>query len=104
MNNAPDALAAVNAPAMESKIKAIITQKYYAMCGFQGFEAWSEYRRTGYPNFLITSVASTLAAGKLPLRLLYPNSEATSNLNFPGNQTIDVPVWWGKNTVVTPAP
>lgn len=103
--NAQDGQAAFDAAStVELKVKAIITQKYYAMCGFQGFEAWSEYRRTGYPNFLITSVASTLAAGKLPLRLLYPNSEATSNLNFPGNQTIDVPVWWGKNTVVTPAP
>jgi len=84
--NAQDGQAAFDAAStVELKVKAIITQKYYAMCGFQGFEAWSEYRRTGYPNFLITSVASTLAAGKLPLRLLYPNSEATSNLNFPGN-------------------
>ncbi|WP_316834150.1 SusD/RagB family nutrient-binding outer membrane lipoprotein [Pedobacter nutrimenti] len=89
---------------VELKVKAVITQKYYAMCGFQGFEAWTDYRRTGYPNFLIKSLASSLGGNKLPMRLLYPNSEATSNLNFPGNQTLDTPVWWGKNTVVTPAP
>jgi len=91
------------ASTVELKVKAIITQKYYAMCGFQGFEAWNEYRRTGYPNFLITSVASTIGAGRLPLRMVYPNSEATSNLNFPGNVPIYTSVWWGK-TAITPAP
>ncbi len=102
---APDALAAITtALTTEAKVKAIITQKYYAMCGFQGFEAWTEYRRTGYPNFLIISKASTLGAGRIPLRFLYPNSEITSNLNFPGSVTAFTPVWWGKNTVITPAP
>lgn len=101
---AADGLTAFTAAAtVEQKVKAIITQKYYAMCGFQGFESWNEYRRTGYPNFLITSVASTIGAGRLPLRMLYPNSEATSNLNFPGNVPVYTPVWWGKASI-TPAP
>ena len=76
-------------------MKAIITQKYYAMCGFQGFEAWTEWRRTGYPTFFVTSAGSTIAAGEFPLRMLYPNSELTSNLNYPGTVLINVPVWWG---------
>jgi len=102
--NAQDGQVAFDAAStVELKVKAIITQKYYAMCGFQGFESWNEYRRTGYPNFLIRSVASTIGAGRLPLRMLYPNSEATSNLNFPGNVPIYTPVWWGKTTI-TPAP
>lgn len=74
--------------------KAIITQKYFAMCGFQGFEAWTEWRRTGYPTFFVQSVASTLGAGLKPLRLPYPNSEITTNANFPGSITVDKPVWW----------
>lgn len=78
-----------------NKIKAIITQKYYAMCGFQGFEAWNEWRRTGYPDFLIQSQASTIDPGKMPLRMLYPNSELTSNLHYPGTVPITTPVWWG---------
>nr|WP_315402508.1 SusD/RagB family nutrient-binding outer membrane lipoprotein [uncultured Sphingobacterium sp.] len=78
----------------ETKLKAIITQKYYAMCGFQGFEAWTEWRRTGYPTFFTTSVESLLGAGRMPLRMPYANSEATSNLNYPGNVLIYVPVWW----------
>ena len=79
---------------LEGRVKAIITQKYYAMCGFQGFEAWTEWRRTGYPTFFVNSVASTLGAGRKPLRLPYANSEITSNGNFPGNIVIYQPVWW----------
>jgi hypothetical protein len=78
-------------------LKKIITQKYYSMCGFQGFEAWTEWRRTGYPNFLVRSAASTLGANdRVALRMLYPNSEITTNSNFPGNVLIYTPVWWDK--------
>jgi hypothetical protein len=77
-------------------IATIITQKYYAMNGFQGFEAWTEWRRTGYPIFLVTSAASTLGAGRMPLRFLYPNSEVTTNMNFPGTTPIYEPVWWDR--------
>jgi hypothetical protein len=78
-------------------LKKIITQKYYSMCGFQGFEAWTEWRRTGYPDFLVRSAASTLGANtRVALRMLYPNSEITTNSNFPGNVLIYTPVWWDK--------
>jgi hypothetical protein len=78
----------------EGNIRTIVTQKYYAMCGFQGFEAWTEWRRTGYPEFLRPSAASTIGGNRMPLRFLYPNSELTTNQNFPGTQLIYVPVWW----------
>jgi hypothetical protein len=90
---APDAKLTGN-PAQD--IKLIITQKYYAMCGFQGFEAWTEWRRTGYPDFLVVSTASIIGAGRMPLRFLYPNSELTTNLNFPGSIPVYEPVWWDK--------
>lgn len=76
------------------QIKAIITQKYYAMCGSQGFEAWTEWRRTGYPDFFTKS--ATAQGQDFPLRFLYPNSEVTSNLNYPGTVPMDTPVWWDK--------
>lgn len=92
---APDGLPALTAAAsVNDKVKAIITQKYYAMCGFQGFEAWTEWRRTGYPTFFVTSAASVIGAGKMPLRMLYPNSEITTNANYPGTVPIYTPVWW----------
>jgi hypothetical protein len=77
-------------------IRAIITQKYYAMCGFQGFEAWTEWRRTNYPEFWVPSAASVIGAERRPLRFLYPNSEITSNLNYPGTVPLYEPVWWDK--------
>ncbi|HEY9001732.1 MAG TPA: SusD/RagB family nutrient-binding outer membrane lipoprotein [Mucilaginibacter sp.] len=96
INTAPDGLVALTgAASVNAKVKAIITQKYYAMCGFQGFEAWTEWRRTGYPVFWVQSAATTIAAGQKPLRMLYPNTELTSNLNYPGTVPITTPVWWG---------
>ncbi len=76
------------------QIKAIITQKYYAMNGFQGFEAWTEWRRTGYPDILVKSEASTLGTNELPARLLYPGTEITRNSNFPGLKEVTDKVWW----------
>jgi hypothetical protein len=81
---------------LETQLKASITQKYYAMCGNQGFEAWSERRRTGYPTFLKVSLASSLGTDQMPARLLYPSTEVTQNANFPGLQLITAPVWWDK--------
>lgn len=82
---------------VNGRIKAIITQKYYAMDGFQGFEAWTEWRRTGYPTFLVKSAASTLGTTDLPVRLLYPETEITRNSNFPGVKSITDKVWWDVN-------
>ncbi|OCX51012.1 hypothetical protein BEL04_20040 [Mucilaginibacter sp. PPCGB 2223] len=93
---APAGLQALTtAVTVNDKVKAIITQKYFAMCGFQGFEAWTEWRRTGYPTFFVTSAASILPAGQMPLRMRYPNTELTSNLSYPGTVALNIPVWWG---------
>jgi len=91
--SAPDANIA-GAVSLEDKIKIIITQKYYAMNGLQGFEAWTEYRRTGYPTFLVVSKASLLGAGLMPQRFIYPNSEVTTNLSYPGTVPVTTPLWW----------
>lgn len=80
--------------ATEQQINAIITQKYFAMCGNQGFEAWTEWRRTGYPTFFVESEASVLGNGLYPQRMLYPNTEITRNSNFPGLKTITQKMWW----------
>jgi hypothetical protein len=80
-----------------AQIKAIITQKWLAMTGNQGFEAWSEWRRTGFPDFFTVSRASTLGDNRMPARILYPSSEVTQNLNFPGIKLIYETVWWDVN-------
>lgn len=94
MASAPDAQLPAD---MAGRIRAIITQKYYAMAGFQGFEAWTEWRRIGYPNILVHSAASTLGSTDLPARLLYPETEITRNQNFPGVKPITERVWWDVN-------
>lgn len=58
------------------KLEAIATQKWIALAGFNGFEAWTEYRRTGFPSDM---PLSTRALGNIPVRLLYPLSEYSNN-------------------------
>jgi hypothetical protein len=78
----------------EQKLRFIITQKWFAMCGNQGFEAWTEWRRTGYPDF-VTAIQS-LSAGSQPKpkRFLYPTTESTTNTSYPGFKQITEKVWW----------
>ncbi len=80
--------------AVEVQVDRIITQKWISFSGTQGFEAWTEYRRTGYPSFIEPSAASTLGGSELPRRVLYPNTESIRNQNYPGLREINVPVWW----------
>ncbi|HEY9259303.1 SusD/RagB family nutrient-binding outer membrane lipoprotein [Chitinophaga sp.] len=79
----------------EEKVKAIITQKWAAMCGNQTIEAWTEWRRTGYPSFFTLSKASIIGAGRYPGIFLYPTSELARNPNAPKtNHFVYDKVWW----------
>lgn len=80
----------------EEKVRHIITQKWFSMCGNQGFEAWTEWRRTGYPDFLVTSVNSLIGTSK-PVRFIYPTEEITLNANFPGIKQVTEKMWWDAN-------
>jgi hypothetical protein len=82
---------------LAQKLRAIITQKWASMCGNQNDEAWIEWRRTTYPNFLTVSVTSIIGGNKMPQRMFYPNNEVTTNQNFPGQPTIYSKVWWDIN-------
>lgn len=79
---------------MEAQIRAIIIQKWLAMTGNQGFEAWTEWRRTGYPDFFTVSRATALGDDRMPARILYPSSEVTRNEEFPGVKQVWERVWW----------
>lgn len=81
----------------QAQIRAIVIQKWVAMNGNQSFEAWTEWRRTGYPDFFTVSKTSQLSGGRMPARLLYPSSEVTTNLNYPGTKQVAEPVWWDVN-------
>ncbi len=78
----------------EDQLKAIATQKWIALCGNANTEAWTEWRRTGYPDFFTISANTILGPNVFPQRFYYPSAEVTRNVNFPGQQEINVKVWW----------
>lgn len=96
----------------------VLTQKYFALYT-QGLEAWSEIRRTGFPNFLVkpndvvwTRVTPTgtinyqfkpIFGDGIPKRMYYPVKEQSVNktnyqqaLAAQGDDVITTPVWWNK--------
>jgi hypothetical protein len=81
----------------EAAVEAIITQKWIAMNGNQNFEAWTEWRRTGYPDFFQTSVSSDFGPGVFPARFVYPSDELTTNPNTINGLAVTDRVWWDVN-------
>jgi hypothetical protein len=69
-------------------VKSIIYQKYIAGIGVNHYEAWADYRRTGYPepgnpNNIETSMISyyfNIVAEQVPVRMLYPQRETDINV------------------------
>jgi hypothetical protein len=81
----------------DDQLKAIITEKWVALNGNGGDEAWTEWRRTGYPDFFTVSTNSLYGGSIFPQRFLYPTDEEASNGSFPGQRLIYDKVWWDVN-------
>jgi len=92
----------------EQNLERIITQKWLAMFPCGGWEAWTEYRRTGYPRLfpvVVNNSGGTINTDLQIRRIAYPQSEYTSNaagvaggvslLGGPDNG--GTPVWWDTN-------
>jgi hypothetical protein len=74
--------------ASTDKLRAIATQKWIALCNFNGLEAWTEYRRNNLPQ---TPQTVQVVDSKRPVRFYYPNTESGSNdVNVKAQGTIDV--------------
>ena len=74
--------------ASTNKLNEIAIQKWLALCNFNGLDAWSEYRKTGFP---VTPQSVQVPDSKRPVRFFYPNTESGSNAENVKNQgTIDV--------------
>lgn len=76
----------------------IFLQKFFALY-FTGFEAWNEYRRTGYPA--LVPGPTNVNDGKVPTRIPYPLSEQSLNrVNYTdaagrmGNDNMNYKMWW----------
>lgn len=91
----------------DQQLEAIITQKWIASFPGNGFEAFFETNRTGYPRTsavpqtnagyvpgqLAYSITGT-TAGLFPKRIEYPLSERNANPNAPALIPTTTPVWW----------
>ncbi|QHL88931.1 SusD/RagB family nutrient-binding outer membrane lipoprotein [Nibribacter ruber] len=80
-------------------LEQIITQKWKHQF-LNGFEAWTDWRRTGFPSFLLPG-PGTLDAKGIPLRMSYPANARTVNeagfdaaIARQGPDTNYTRVWW----------
>lgn len=85
-------------------MKKIITQKWIALYP-DGFEAWSEFRRTGYPELSPVNQSADAsinpAKGEFVKKIRYPDAERRDNpnstlstLNQNQGDGMNVRVWW----------
>jgi hypothetical protein len=90
----------------EQKLEAIITQKYVALNILGSGEAWTEFRRTGYPAIsgtdpsttFVSTQSSSPRADKLPIRLIYPINEQNLNENAPKiRDGFTNPIFWDRD-------
>ncbi len=72
-------------------LRAIMTQKWLAMNGISPYVIWDDYRRTGFPTFLHFSQDPARLNDTPPVRLLYPQTEiSTNNDNVVAQGTINL--------------
>lgn len=83
-------------------IKQILTQKWVANYQGYGFEAWADWRRTGFPT-LTPSPSPQNLGGQIPRRLCYTTNEASLNTkNYAeviarqGPDELNTRIWWDK--------
>ncbi len=94
----------------ETQLEQIITQKWLALFP-DGWEAWSERRRTGYPvgYALIESLNPNLTKFQLARRRLFPPIEASSNSEafkqaltlLGGPDRVDTRLWWDAKPIAS---
>ena len=65
--------------ATTDKITLIMTQKWAAMNGINDIESWSDYRRLNIPSDIPISNNPAATVRKVPVRMLYPQSEYNYN-------------------------
>ena len=90
------------------ELETIMNQKYIALF-WTGYEAWHEYRRTGYPSLPIGE--ATTNDHILPRRFCYPDNTTITNSDnyaevksrlqkqYYGDDDMKTPVWWGLNAI-----
>ncbi len=80
-------------PALE-----MIGEQYWVNHFLNWWEAWSNWRRTGFPVLVPVNYPGNVTNGTIPQRLKYPNAEVAGNPNFADGSTkpddYTTKVWW----------
>lgn len=67
---------------------------------FNWWEAWSDWRRTGFPKLTPTNYPGNVTGGTIPVRLTYPTNEIAGNPNYQAGATLPdnftTKLWWDK--------
>jgi hypothetical protein len=77
--NAGDPNFDFSAATAANKLNLILTQKWISLSGNTPVEIWTDYRRTGFPNFLHFTTDPAKQNATPPIRLLYPQREISTN-------------------------
>jgi hypothetical protein len=99
-----------NNPFDEANALQQIGEHYWAATFLNEYEAYANWRRTGFPELVPVQydAALPITGGNIPRRLVYPQSEsgvnpdnlnaALSNQGLPSDfaQMLNFPVWWDK--------
>ncbi|HUH32775.1 MAG TPA: SusD/RagB family nutrient-binding outer membrane lipoprotein [Daejeonella sp.] len=80
----------------------MINNQFWIVTLFNGYEAWSNWRRSGYPALTPVNYPGNVTNATIPRRLPYPLSEANNNgANYqaaadavPGGDKLTGRVWW----------
>lgn len=87
-------------PALE-----MIGEQIWASHFMNWFEAWSEWRRTGYPQLVPINFPGNATGGTIPVRLRLPASEVAGNPGYldvygPGKiaDELTTKIWWDGGT------
>jgi hypothetical protein len=85
----------VTKPALEMIGEQLWVNKF-----FNWWEAWSDWRRTGFPKLTPTNYPGNVTGGTIPVRLRYPTNEVAGNPNYQTGATLPddftTKVWWDK--------
>lgn len=77
-------------------LEDLINQKYIASYIVGSFEAYNDYRRTGFPSDLQAAPNGDYDA--IPTRMIYTDTEINNNVaNVPTGVTPESKVWWDAN-------
>lgn len=99
-----------NQASSTTMLESIWMQKWVAAARCQGWEAFLDSNRTGYPQagtfttidpgyvagYFAPSINSVLPAGEFPRRLIYPKTSSDYNPNTPVVIPVQTKMWWHK--------